>query len=172
VPELDRYVKGIQDLLSQLGSPAERISAMEQAAARLMPQGDTRRAAGELISGLMSTPERMRDLQKTLTEFSQPAKQLREFEEQLKTTRQQLLLMAKQLEGAETAIGRIADLAERLAAFQEPWLNAAAAWRGTDTRRDQGGTGSSGSGGSTGSGGASSSSGSTGSSGTGAGTGP
>ncbi len=138
--ELDRYVKAIQDLLAQIGSPAERLSAMEQAAARFVPQGDARKAAGELVTGLTSMPERVRELQRTLTDFATPGKQLREFEEQLKTTRQQLLLMAKQLEGAEKSIGRIADLSERLASLQEPFFNAAAAWRGAGTGRSDAAT--------------------------------
>lgn len=143
MPDLDRYVKAIQDLVSQIGSPAERLSAMEQATARLRPQGDPRRAAGELVTGLTAMPERMRDLQRLLSEFADPGKQLRQFQEQLSTTRQQLQLMASQLETAETTIGRIADLAERLASFQEPFRNAASTLWSTD-RADEGDPGGAG----------------------------
>lgn len=132
MPDLDRYVKAIQDLVSQIGSPAERLSAMEQATARLRPQGDPRRAAGELVTGLTAMPERMRDMQRLLSEFADPGKQMRQFQEQLSTTRQQLQLMASQLETAETTIGRIADLAERLASFQEPFRNAASTLWGNE----------------------------------------
>ena len=135
MPDLDRYVKAIQDLLAPLGSPAERLSAVDQAMQRIAPQ-DARRATGELISGLAAMPERLRDLQRVLGDFASPAPQLRSFQEQLATTRQQLQLMATQLEAAEAMVGRVADLAEQLASFQQPFLDAAAAWRGDNAKRD------------------------------------
>jgi hypothetical protein len=169
VAELDRYVKGIQELLAPLGSPTDRLSALQQALARLTqmpanapasppsapaapavapavapaaaaaPAGaESRRgAAGDFFSGLTSMPERMRDIQRILADFSTPGPQLRAYQEQLSTTRQQLQLMASQLEAAETTISRIADLAEHFQAMQQPFIDAAAAWTGTDTRRDK-----------------------------------
>lgn len=128
--DMDRYVRAIQDLLGQLGT-AERLHAMEEVLGRF-PVADTRRAAGDFVSDLAGTPERMLELRRLLGEFASPGKQLRGFEEQISITRQQVELLAKQLEGAEATIGRFADLAEQLAALQEPFTHLTSAFRGGD----------------------------------------
>jgi methyl-accepting chemotaxis protein len=128
---MDRYVRAIQDLLGQLGTPAERISAMEEVLGRF-PAAETRRAAGEFVSDLAATPERMMELRRLLGEFASPGKQLRTFEEQIAITRQQLELLARQLETAESTIGQFADLAERLSALAEPFAALTSAWRSSD----------------------------------------
>lgn len=131
--EMDRYVRAIQDLLGQLGTPAERLNAMEQVLGRF-PAAETRRAAGGFVSDLAGTPERVLELRRLLAEFASPAKQLRVFEDQIGTTRQQLLLLAQQLEGVEGTIRGFAELAEQLATLQEPFTNLSAALRGDDGR--------------------------------------
>jgi septal ring factor EnvC (AmiA/AmiB activator) len=128
VPDLDPYVKAIQDLLGPLGSPADRMRAIEQAVARLRQPDETRPATEDFIDGLSKMPAHMRELQSLLSEFASPASQLRSFQEQLATTRQQLELMAKQLESVEGTIGRFAELAEQLAAMQEPFRAISGGW--------------------------------------------
>ena len=135
--EFDQYVKAIQDLLGQLGAPAERLRAMEAAMSRFVPTaGAAAKPAMEFASELAAMPERLRDLGKLLVEFGSPAAQLRAFEEQLAVTRQQLVLMAQQLEGAEKVVQRFAGLAEQLAELQQPFSRAAAAWLGPDIDAD------------------------------------
>lgn len=138
--EFDRYVKAIGDLLGHLPSPAERLSAVEQAMGRAYGGSDPRRAAQDLVGGLVGVPERMAELQRVLSDFATPATQLRELEGSLATTRQQLELAAKQLQAAESAVGRVADLAEQLALLQEPFVRAAQALRsqGSAPRPDTG----------------------------------
>ena len=126
--DLDPYVKSIQDLLSQLRSPADRMRAIEQAVARIWQPEESRRAAGEFVAGVSAMPAHMWELQKLLSRFAAPGSQLRSFQEQLATTRQQLELMAKQLESAEATVGRFAEIAEELAALQEPFARIATAW--------------------------------------------
>ena len=128
--EFDRYVKGIQDLLGNMPSPAERLSAMEQAFSRFTGS-ESRGAAHELTGGLTALPERVAELQKVLSDFGTPATQLRELEGQLAATREQLELSARQLALQEQAVGRAAALLEQLALLQEPFLNAARAWQAT-----------------------------------------
>jgi hypothetical protein len=127
--EIDRYVRGIQDLLGQLGTPAERLRAMEEVIGRF-PVADTRRAAGEFVHDLAGTPERLLEVRRLLSEFASPAEQLRAFEQQVALTRQQLELVAQQLAGIESTIGTFAGLAEQLSALQEPFTNLTSSWRG------------------------------------------
>lgn len=132
--EFDQYVKAIQDLLGQLGAPADRLRAMEEAMSRFIPTAGTTRPAMDFAADLLAMPERLRELQQLLQEFGSPATQLRAFEEQLATTRQQLVLMAQQLEGAEHAIDRFATLAEQLAGLYQPFSKAAGAWFGGEAK--------------------------------------
>jgi DNA repair ATPase RecN len=136
VAEFDQYVKAIQDLLGQLGAPAERLRAMEAAMGRFVPTAGSAKPAMEFASELAAMPERIRELGKLLVEFGSPAAQLRSFEEQLAITRQQLVLMAQQLEGAEKVVARFATLAEQLAELQQPFSRAATAWFGPDLDAD------------------------------------
>ena len=136
--DMDRYVRALYDLLGQLPSPTERLHAIEEVLGRFTPTAETPRLAEEFMGELAATPERMMELRRLLAEFASPAKQLRSFEEQLATTRQQLTLMATQLEGAEEAIGRFAQLAEQLSALQEPFTKLSAAWRRGETDKGAG----------------------------------
>lgn len=112
--DLDGYLKAVEEAMGRFASGA----------------AGTTQAVHEAVTAFAAMPERVRELQALLADFGSPAKQLREFEAQLTTMRQQLELSAKQLAAAEVTVGRVAALAEQLAVLQEPFARAAAAWAG------------------------------------------
>jgi DNA repair ATPase RecN len=118
--DLDRWFKAVEEAMARFTGGAT----------------GTTQAVQEALTAFAGMPERMRDLDALLSEFGTPATQLREFEQQLSTTRQQLELSAKQLAAAENTVSRIAALAEQLALLHEPFEKAAAAWRGSTTTTD------------------------------------